>query len=70
VQDIHPIPTGFFQKSLHAVLTDMPVDVVKTGMLTTRGHITLVAAAIEDWGINKLVLDPVYPSYAAHYAVG
>ena len=70
VQDIHQIPTEFFQKSLHAVLTDMPVDVVKTGMLTSRGHITIVAAAMEEWGINKLVLDPVYPSYTALYVVG
>jgi hypothetical protein len=70
VQDIHPIPTEFFQKSLHAVLMDMPVGVVKTGMLTSKGHITLVAAAMKNWGIDKLVLDPACPSYTTLDVMG
>ena len=59
VGDIHVIPAGFVKKSLDAVFQDMPVDVVKTGMLTSGNTIEVVGDTMKQWKVEKLVLDPV-----------
>lgn len=59
VRDIFVIPAEFVKKSLDAVFEDMPVDVVKTGMLTSAATIEVVADAMKQWKVEKLVLDPV-----------
>lgn len=37
----------------------MPVDVVKTGMLTSTSTIEVVSDVMKQWKVDKLVLDPV-----------
>jgi hydroxymethylpyrimidine kinase/phosphomethylpyrimidine kinase/thiamine-phosphate diphosphorylase len=59
VSGIHGVPPEFVKEQLTVVLSDIPVDVIKTGMLFSSQIIDVVASAIE---LNRnclLVLDPV-----------
>jgi hydroxymethylpyrimidine/phosphomethylpyrimidine kinase len=60
VRDIHFVPKEFVQKSLEAVFEDMPVDVVKTGMLGSAGTIGTVAKVLKKYNVTKIVIDPVW----------
>ncbi|HXV64608.1 MAG TPA: bifunctional hydroxymethylpyrimidine kinase/phosphomethylpyrimidine kinase [Vicinamibacteria bacterium] len=44
---------------IDAVVTDIGVDAVKTGMLSSRPIIETVAARLEEHGLEKVVVDPV-----------
>ncbi|KAK6524714.1 hypothetical protein TWF281_011614 [Arthrobotrys megalospora] len=59
VVDIHPIPADFLRKTISAVLEDVGVDVVKTGMLTSAESISVVVEAIKKYDLKAIVLDPV-----------
>lgn len=59
VSCIHPVPPSFVEEQLHAVLSDIPVDVVKTGMLLTSEITSVVAAMLERFGKRMLIVDPV-----------
>ena len=59
VSGIHGVPPEFVADQLCAVLSDIPVDIIKTGMLFSSQIIDVVAAAIESNRRPLLVLDPV-----------
>ncbi|KAF3224892.1 hypothetical protein TWF106_003335 [Orbilia oligospora] len=59
VVDIHPIPADFLRKVLSAVLEDVGVDVVKTGMLTSAQSISVIVESIKKYDLKTIVLDPV-----------
>jgi hydroxymethylpyrimidine kinase/phosphomethylpyrimidine kinase/thiamine-phosphate diphosphorylase len=59
VTGIHPVPPGFVAAQLDAVLSDIPIDVVKTGMLFSADIIHAVADRISSFGKRILVVDPV-----------
>ncbi len=59
VAGIHGVPPDFVAQQLEAVLTDIPVDVVKTGMLYSSEIIDTVATLLEEHRRPLLVLDPV-----------
>ncbi len=59
VHGIHDIPPAFVAAQFDAVATDIGIDAAKTGMLATSGVIRVVAAKIREYGIEKLVVDPV-----------
>jgi hydroxymethylpyrimidine/phosphomethylpyrimidine kinase len=61
VRAIHLIPAEHIQKSLDAVFEDMPVDVVKTGMLGSAQIIDIIAETMTKYGVKKIVVDPVSP---------
>ncbi len=60
VSSIHGLPPSFMLDQLDAVLNDIPIDVIKTGMLHTPA---MIAALAERLGERKvlipLVVDPV-----------
>ena len=60
VSSIHGLPPSFMLDQLDAVLNDIPIDVIKTGMLHTPA---MIAALAERLGERKvlipLVIDPV-----------
>jgi hydroxymethylpyrimidine/phosphomethylpyrimidine kinase len=56
VHSVLPTPVGMVQAQLHAVLSDIGADVVKTGMLATAATVQAVADAV---GGLPLVVDPV-----------
>ena len=56
VHDVHPVPLPTIAAQLDAVLDDLPVAVVKTGMLGSAAAAELVAGRA---GHLRLVVDPV-----------
>lgn len=59
VHAVHYTPPDFVGKQLEAVLSDMPVDVVKIGMLGTEETIPVVSRALAKYKPAHVVLDPV-----------
>ncbi len=59
VTDIHWVPPEFVAAQLDAVLSDIPVDVVKTGMLFSSGAIEVLAEKLMAYGRRIVVVDPV-----------
>ena len=59
VSGIHGIPAEFVGKQLTAVLSDIPVDVVKTGMLSSAEIVEEVADRLQEFGRLIVVIDPV-----------
>lgn len=59
VSGIHPVPHEFVAAQLDAVLTDIPIDVVKTGMLFSADIISVVAERLAFFKKRLLIIDPV-----------
>jgi hydroxymethylpyrimidine/phosphomethylpyrimidine kinase len=59
VQGILPVPEEFVTAQLDALLDELPVDAVKTGMLPNRKCIEIVADRLKRHGLKKVVIDPV-----------
>jgi hydroxymethylpyrimidine/phosphomethylpyrimidine kinase len=66
VSDVHVIPAATVEAQLVAVLDDLPVAAVKTGMLATAELVGLVADAAEAGRLPNLVVDPVLVSATGH----
>lgn len=58
VIDTYAVHTDFVEKQLEAVLSDIPIDTVKTGMLSWGGIVSRVARVIEERSLLAVV-DPV-----------
>jgi hydroxymethylpyrimidine/phosphomethylpyrimidine kinase len=59
VTDILELPVSLIRAQIDAVVTDIGVDAAKTGMLSSAEIIEAVARAVEEHGIDLLVVDPV-----------
>lgn len=59
VHGIHPVPPDFIACQLEAVLSDIPVQAAKTGMLGDAATIAAVAQSLTEFRITNLVVDPV-----------
>lgn len=66
VTEVHVIPSAIVEAQLTAVLSDLPVAAVKTGMLATAELVALVAARAADGHLPNLVVDPVLVSATGH----
>lgn len=62
ISGIHPVPADFVELQIAAVMDDIGGDVAKTGMLANREIVLAVAKAVERYGIERLVVDPVLVS--------
>lgn len=62
VQGVHVPPVAFLRAQLDAVLDDLPVVAVKTGMLATEEVVLAVAEAAAAGRLPRLVVDPVLVS--------
>jgi hydroxymethylpyrimidine/phosphomethylpyrimidine kinase len=66
VTAVHEIPTDAIAAQIDAVVTDIGVDAVKTGMLSSSAVIECVAASLAKYsglpGVHRLVVDPVMVS--------
>jgi hydroxymethylpyrimidine/phosphomethylpyrimidine kinase len=51
---------------IRAVVTDIGVDAMKTGMLASAAIVEAVAATLEEVGATNLVVDPVFVSKHGH----
>ncbi len=59
VQGIHEVPPQFVEEQIDAVLSDIGVDAVKTGMLANQEIIEAVSRKIKQYRVRKVVVDPV-----------
>jgi hydroxymethylpyrimidine/phosphomethylpyrimidine kinase len=59
VHGIFEIPAEFVAQQFDVVASDIGVDTAKTGMLASADVIKMVATKINQYGIEKLVVDPV-----------
>jgi hydroxymethylpyrimidine/phosphomethylpyrimidine kinase len=59
VLGIHEVPADFVAMQFDAVASDIGIDAAKTGMLASMETMRLVAAKVRQYGIEKLVVDPV-----------
>jgi hydroxymethylpyrimidine/phosphomethylpyrimidine kinase len=59
VQGIYDIPVEGIAAQFDAVMEDLGADAVKTGMLSRPEVIELVAGKIKQYGISRLIVDPV-----------
>lgn len=60
VKSIHGIPPSFVRDQIDTVLTDLPIDLIKTGMLHTPAIISLLAEYLtEQSHYYPVVIDPV-----------
>ena len=59
VTAVHELPTEIIAAQIEAVITDIGVDAVKTGMLSSSAIVETVAREIRRYGIENLVVDPV-----------
>jgi len=56
---IQEAPADFVAMQFDAVASDIGVDAAKTGMLSSAAILRVVAAKVRQYGIEKLVVDPV-----------
>jgi len=59
VQAIHEVPAGFVETQIDSVLSDIGADAIKTGMLANADIIEVVAKKIRQYGVKRVVVDPV-----------
>ena len=59
VQGVYEVPENFVEKQFDSVATDIGIDAAKTGMLANSKIIRVVSKKLRQYGINKLVVDPV-----------
>jgi hydroxymethylpyrimidine kinase / phosphomethylpyrimidine kinase / thiamine-phosphate diphosphorylase len=59
VAAIHPVPASFVAEQMEAVLSDIHIDVIKTGMLPSAGIVDAVAEKLRETGRRIVVVDPV-----------
>ncbi|WP_338835794.1 bifunctional hydroxymethylpyrimidine kinase/phosphomethylpyrimidine kinase [Neomoorella thermoacetica] len=59
VQGTFDLPPEFVGRQLDSILSDIGADAAKTGMLANTGIIEVVAAKVREYGLQKLVIDPV-----------
>ncbi len=59
VTGVHAIPGGFITAQFGAVMLDLAVNAIKTGMLGTRETVEIVAAALGQHPAIPLIVDPV-----------
>jgi hydroxymethylpyrimidine/phosphomethylpyrimidine kinase len=62
VQAFETLPPSLVRGQIESVATDIGVAAAKTGMLATAELVSTVAAAVRDFGVRPLVVDPVFVS--------
>lgn len=62
VSAVQEMPPGFVREQIAQVATDIGVDAAKCGMLANTGIVRAVAAAVTEFEIPNLVVDPVFVS--------
>ena len=62
VDHVQAINSDLVKAQIEAVITDIKVQAVKTGMLFNQEIILTVSQQIQQWQLNQLVVDPVMVS--------
>ena len=62
VKHFMPVETGLVIAQARAILEDMPITAIKTGMFGSIANITALAGILEDYPDIPLIVDPVLAS--------
>ncbi len=62
VTDVMPVSASMVKAQFEAVVNDLKVDALKTGMLLNEEIITTVSDCLQRWGGDRIVIDPVMVS--------
>lgn len=62
VQAFETLAPDLVRRQIESVATDLGVDAAKTGMLASADLVGAVAAAVRDFALPNLVVDPVFVS--------
>jgi hydroxymethylpyrimidine/phosphomethylpyrimidine kinase len=62
VSAVHPVPAAIVADQVRAVVSDIGVDAVKTGMLASAAIVEAVARVLAEERVPNLVVDPVFVS--------
>jgi hydroxymethylpyrimidine/phosphomethylpyrimidine kinase len=62
VQAFETLPPALVRAQIESVATDLGVHAAKTGMLASAELVATVAAAVRDFAVPNLVVDPVFVS--------
>jgi hydroxymethylpyrimidine/phosphomethylpyrimidine kinase len=66
VREIYPLYPDIISAQIDAILSDIKVDAIKTGMLANREIASLIYEKIKKYKIKNLVVDPVMKSTFGH----
>lgn len=56
---LHEVPAGFIHLQIKTIIQDVQPDSAKIGLLSTVSAIEETAGAIKEFGIKRMVLDPI-----------
>ncbi|XP_031272385.1 thiamine biosynthetic bifunctional enzyme TH1, chloroplastic-like isoform X1 [Pistacia vera] len=70
VQGVNIVPEDFVAVQLKSVLSDMQVDVVKTGMLPSIDLVKVLRQSLREFPVQALVVDPVMVSTSGDVLAG
>uniref|UniRef100_A0A2N9ITQ5 Uncharacterized protein n=1 Tax=Fagus sylvatica TaxID=28930 RepID=A0A2N9ITQ5_FAGSY len=70
VQGVSIVPEDFVAEQIKSVLSDMQVDVVKTGMLPSIGVVDVLRQSLREFPVRALVVDPVMVSTSGDVLAG
>ncbi|KAK9929176.1 hypothetical protein M0R45_026282 [Rubus argutus] len=70
VQGVNIVPEDFVAEQMKSVLSDMHVDVVKTGMLPSIGIVKILHQHLKEYPVRALVIDPVMVSTSGDVLAG
>ncbi|KAL1358311.1 hypothetical protein AAHE18_04G023100 [Arachis hypogaea] len=70
VQGVEILPDDVVAEQLKSVLSDMHVDVVKTGMLPSLSVVKVLCQSLRKFPVKAIVVDPVMVSTSADVLVG
>lgn len=70
VQGVNIVPEDFVAEQLQSVLSDMHVDVVKTGMLPSLNIVKVLCQSLRKFPVKALVVDPVMISTSGDILAG
>jgi len=62
VTGVMDVPADFVARQWDAVMSDIPANAVKTGMLGNASNVSITAEMIEKYDVKNLVVDPVLVS--------
>ncbi|MBW3668854.1 MAG: bifunctional hydroxymethylpyrimidine kinase/phosphomethylpyrimidine kinase [Actinobacteria bacterium] len=62
VQGFETLPAALVRGQIASVASDIGLDAAKTGMLASAELVSAVAAAVRDFGVPNVVVDPVFVS--------
>jgi hydroxymethylpyrimidine kinase/phosphomethylpyrimidine kinase len=64
---VHEVPPDVVVAQIDAVVSDIGVDAVKTGMLLTAGTVESVVKKVKEYRLEKLIVDPVMVAKGGHF---